>query len=45
MIPSVFEVAITGKGESPVPVKLTVGPGLLFLGICLIVVLLLKLRG
>lgn len=44
MIPNQFSVSITGEGNSgPVPVRLEIGPGLLFLGVALIVVLGLTL--
>ncbi len=42
MIPSAFQISVTGDGESPVPVKITIGPGLLFLGIATLVILLIK---
>ena len=42
MVPSKYEIAIKGDGQSPVPVKLTIGPGVLFLGIAFVVVLALK---
>lgn len=44
MIPSAFQINVTGDGNSPVPVKITIGPGLLFLGICTLIVLLVRMK-
>ncbi len=44
MIPNAFKISVTGDGKSPVPVKITIGPGLLFLGIATLVILLVKAK-
>lgn len=44
MIPSAFQISVTGDGDSPVPVKITVGPAILFLGICTLLVLLVRIK-
>jgi hypothetical protein len=44
MIPTAFQVSVTGDGQSPVPVKITVGPGVVFICLLFVVVLLLKGR-
>ncbi len=42
MLPSKFEVAVKGEGQSPVPIKITIGPAVLFVCIAFLVVLALK---
>lgn len=44
MIPSAFQIKVTGDGQNPVPVKITIGPGLLFLGIATLMILLVKAK-
>lgn len=44
MIPSAFQISLTGDGNSPIPVKITIGPGVLFLGIATLVILLVRVR-
>lgn len=42
MIPSAFQISLTGDGKSPIPVKLTIGPGVIFICLMFVIVLLLK---
>lgn len=42
MIPSAFKISVTGDGQSPVPVKITIGPGVLF--VCIGFMLVVAMR-
>lgn len=44
MIPSAFQISLVGDGGGPVPIKITIGPGIIFICLMFAIVLLVKSR-
>ncbi len=44
MIPEAFKISISGDGESAVPVRFTVGPGVIFIAVIIALALIVKAR-
>lgn len=44
IVPTAFQVSMTGDSQSPIPVKITTGPGVIFVALVVVLVWLLKGR-